>query len=169
MRLIFTLTVLALASVAAAQNVNRVNQARATAARAGQPAGARTQMGASALAPSSVGAELSAAGTVRGAGDVAGHASVRGLWQAISMFAMDTGRLPTSAEGLNALLQPPPGVKNWKGPYISVSQQRGLNDPWGMPYRFINTTPPGGRMSFTIKSNGPDRLPDTADDLSISG
>lgn len=166
--LAFCLVALLSVGAATAQYAQRAQQARA-------PVAANQARRTTAFGPSSafnpaaqMGATLSAARTVRGAAGVAGQSSVGGISQAVNMFCLDTGRLPSDAEGLNSLLQPPPGVKNWKGPYISVSPQRGLNDPWGTPYRYINTTR-GTQPSFTIKSNGPDRTPDTADDLSISG
>nr|WP_315042373.1 type II secretion system major pseudopilin GspG [uncultured Moraxella sp.] len=38
---------------------------------------------------------------------------------AIDMFKVDNGRYPTTQEGLNALLTPPQGAKNWpEGGYI---------------------------------------------------
>lgn len=39
-------------------------------------------------------------------------------------------------------------------------------DPWGTPYRI---GPNADASSFTLSSNGPDKLPDTADDLSLDG
>ncbi len=101
----------------------------------------------------------------------AASASLSGVRQALTAFNLDTGRLPTAAEGLNALLYAPPGARNWRGPYISLVTSSGrppFSDPWGNLYRLV-ITGHGARSSFTIKSNGPDGLPDTADDLSISG
>jgi type II secretion system protein G len=77
-------------------------------------------------------------------------------------FQVDTGRYPTTAEGLDALLHGPatlPG-KTWKGPYI----QKIPNDPWGHPYLY---TSPGTHnpTSYDLSSNGPDNLPNTPDDL----
>jgi general secretion pathway protein G len=110
------------------------------------------------------------AGSVSSARGTAGQASTLGLSQAINMFYLDVGRLPRSNEGLSVLLYRPPGVSNWKGPYISVNSARGaFTDPWGNQYRYIDTTVRGGMPTFMIKSNGPDGLPDTADDLSVSG
>ncbi len=39
-------------------------------------------------------------------------------------------------------------------------------DPWGTPYRI---GPNESASSFKLTSNGPDKLPDTADDLSVDG
>jgi general secretion pathway protein G len=101
---------------------------------------------------------------------VSAGASLAGLMKAVQMFRLDTGRMPRAGEGLGALIVRPADARNWRGPYISVTNRPSpLADPWGNDYRLIDTTPPGGRASFTIKSNGPDGLPDTPDDLSISG
>ena len=100
---------------------------------------------------------------------VAASASVTGIRQAVTAFYLDMGRLPTPAEGLNALLRAPEGARNWRGPYVTVPSGRPpFTDPWGNPYQLIDTSR-GGVVSFIIRSNGPDGLPNTADDLTISG
>ena len=40
------------------------------------------------------------------------------LENAIKMFKLDTGRYPTSEEGLSALLENPGRAHNWDGPYL---------------------------------------------------
>lgn len=57
---------------------------------------------------------------------------VRNIASAINTFQLDVGRLPTEAEGLNALVTQPPGVAAWAGPYM----ERLPDDPWGHPYRY---------------------------------
>src|SRR5262249_8370998 len=47
---------------------------------------------------------------------------------ALDLFYLDTGRYPTSAEGLNALVQAPSGVQIWNGPYLKGA--RVPTDPW---------------------------------------
>ena len=37
---------------------------------------------------------------------------------ALDLFYIDAGRYPTSAEGLAALSQRPPGIDAWNGPYV---------------------------------------------------
>lgn len=95
-------------------------------------------------------------------------ASMRNLAAAVTAFCADTGRLPTNGEGLLVLVERPLGLRGWRGPYLAVSSwQPGTLDPWGRGYRYINTTRPGGRQSFSIISNGPDGVPDTKDDLRL--
>lgn len=97
----------------------------------------------------------------------ASGASLVSMRTALNAFAMDMGRMPTAAEGLGALLKPPPGAKNWRGPYISsVNWRQALTDPWGNPYRYF-VTGTGRYQQHTISSDGPDRTMGTADDLKV--
>lgn len=103
---------------------------------------------------------------VSGPGSTATGASLSGLKTALAGFSSDVGRAPTTAEGLNALIYPPPGVRNWKGPYVAVTSRTPFVDPWGNPYRYAST--PNGRYTITtISSDGPDRRQNTTDDLFI--
>lgn len=51
----------------------------------------------------------------------------------LNMFSNDCGRLPTTAEGLHALITCPTNIssKLWKGPYLESPD---LRDPWGYDY-----------------------------------
>jgi len=123
-----------------------------------------TEISAQRVAPRSAG--LTRTNAV-GARQAAGSASLSGISVALSGFAADMGRMPTASEGLNALIVRPPGAKNWRGPYISTTNQRApFADPWGSQYRLVQQ-PAGTRMLYSIHSNGPDRVPGTRDDLSI--
>jgi general secretion pathway protein G len=68
---------------------------------------------------------------------------IESFGSALDLFSMDTGRYPTTAEGLEALVQRPADVAIWNGPYI-----KGSNvplDPWGHPYQYhapVDTLPP---------------------------
>src|SRR5690242_8101525 len=46
----------------------------------------------------------------------------------VEAFEIDTGRYPTAAEGLAALVSRPAGVAAWRGPYLSFLK----SDPWGL-------------------------------------
>jgi general secretion pathway protein G len=69
---------------------------------------------------------------------------------ALDNFYVDTGRYPTSAEGLPALREKPEGSKNWKGPYLKKDLP---NDPWGNPYIYRC---PGLHGSYDLISYGAD-------------
>lgn len=98
---------------------------------------------------------------------VAGNASLSGVRTALSAFAADIGRMPTTAEGLEALIKRPPGARNWRGPYVTTTNMKApFTDPWGLQYRYVQT-PAGRGFIYTIASNGPDRTPGTRDDLQI--
>ncbi len=109
-------------------------------------------------------------GAPRGARSVAAASSAVGCGKALSAFRADVGRYPTAAEGLHALIRQPAGVRNWRGPYVAVTNPaRPFADPWGNDYRLVVTPLPGSpNKSVSIRSDGPDGLPDTADDLSVT-
>jgi general secretion pathway protein G len=46
----------------------------------------------------------------------------------LDQYKLDTGRYPTSQEGLAALVKQPAGVANWVGPYVKNAES--LKDPW---------------------------------------
>lgn len=81
----------------------------------------------------------------------------------LSQFRIDCDRLPTSEEGLNALLVQPSDVTNWKGPYFEAAQVP--LDPWEHEYIYAS---PGvsGEDSFVITSVGRDNQDGTDDDVS---
>jgi general secretion pathway protein G len=79
---------------------------------------------------------------------------------AIDAFAKDTGRYPTEAEGLDALVSPPAGLSAWSGPYL----QHLKTDPWGGQYAYHAGGPKGG-AGYRIVSKGPDGLAGTDDDI----
>jgi len=80
---------------------------------------------------------------------------------ALNMFEVDCGRYPTTEEGLQALIEQPPGVEGWKQPYI---EGKVPSDPWGNPYLYRC---PGlhNHEEFDLFSYGPDGKPGTADDI----
>ena len=72
---------------------------------------------------------------------------------AVKMFKLDTGRYPSSAEGLEALMKKPDNINNWDGPYL----EKGLpKDPWGREYLYAY---PGKNYLFEITSLGADGQP----------
>lgn len=82
----------------------------------------------------------------------AAKADISNIETAINAFEIDNGRLPTTEEGLSALISQPANVTDWRGPYLS----RGLpKDPWGNPYLYRM---PGQQnpTEFDVYSTGPD-------------
>ena len=80
-------------------------------------------------------------------------------------YRIDLGDYPSTAEGLNALVAAPTaGSERWRGPYLEVSGGKVPRDPWDLPYtyRYPGVKNVGG---YDIFSNGPDKQPDTADDI----
>jgi general secretion pathway protein G len=74
------------------------------------------------------------------------------LGQALDQFRLDTGRYPTTAEGLNALVVNP-GIPGWDGPYL----KKGVPlDPWGRPYIYQC---PGSHGDYDLYSYGADGAP----------
>jgi len=59
---------------------------------------------------------------------------IRNIQSALALFKTDTGRFPTTSEGLNALLTNP-GIAHYKeGGYLDGP----LVDPWGRPYVYLS-------------------------------
>jgi type II secretion system protein G len=89
---------------------------------------------------------------------------IEDIHDALRAFHEDTGRVPTPGEGLVALVEPPPGLTNWRGPYWDP-RRRDISDPWGRPY--VYRTPPdaGTRFAVEIRSVGPDGIESTPDDV----
>ena len=73
--------------------------------------------------------------------------------KALEIFRLDTGRYPSTAEGLQALVAQPGAVSGWNGPYLTGGLP---NDPWGNAYRYANPGPNGG---IEILSLGADNAP----------
>jgi general secretion pathway protein G len=74
----------------------------------------------------------------------------------LQLFRNDTGRFPSSDEGLDALVTQPSDVKGWQGPY----PDKGVPlDPWGNPYVYEYPGPDGDENSFSIVSYGADAAP----------
>jgi general secretion pathway protein G len=75
------------------------------------------------------------------------------IGQALDHFRLDTGRYPTTTEGLNAL-NTNPGIQEWAGPYLKKLAIP--NDPWGTPYQYQS---PGTHGDYDLSSFGADKTP----------
>ena len=69
----------------------------------------------------------------------------------LDLYKLETGRYPTSQEGMLALVQQPPGVTGWNGPYLKKKTLP--KDPWGNDYHYAS---PGLHGSYDISSLGAD-------------
>ncbi|MBL6691245.1 MAG: type II secretion system major pseudopilin GspG [Pseudomonadales bacterium] len=70
---------------------------------------------------------------------------------AVNLFYLDVGRLPTSEEGLQALVREPSGVQFWQGPYLEDEVPL---DPWRNAYQYELTK--SGISDFALYSLGAD-------------
>lgn len=81
---------------------------------------------------------------------------IQSLNTALSIYKMDNFHYPSSAQGLQALVQKPSGspeAKNWNpNGYLQKLPQ----DPWGNDYQYLN---PGSRAAIDIYSFGRDGQP----------
>ena len=73
------------------------------------------------------------------------------LSASVEMFKLDTGRYPTTDEGLIVLLTAPEGLSNWDGPYVRSAGS--ITDPWNRIYAYKLTE---GSRRFEIRSLGAD-------------
>jgi general secretion pathway protein G len=65
------------------------------------------------------------------------RAQMVALEESLEQYRLDIGSFPKPEEGLQALIVPPSGAKNWQGPYL----KKGVpNDPWDRPYIYAITS-----------------------------
>jgi general secretion pathway protein G len=74
------------------------------------------------------------------------------LDKSLELFKLDTGRYPTTDEGLQALVVRPGALAGWAGPYLKGSGVPA--DPWGNAYRYAAAN---GRIE--LQSFGGDGAP----------
>ena len=84
--------------------------------------------------------------------ETAASTDISNLETALDAFQVDTGRFPTSDEGLGALLTQPGNVKTWHGPYIKKQPI----DPWSNAYvyRYPGTHNPNSYDLFSMGEDG---------------
>lgn len=71
--------------------------------------------------------------------------------KALQAYRIDTGRYPTTSQGLRALIAQPADETRWRGPYL---QSELPTDPWGSAYQY---RAPGTNKDFELLSLGKDR------------
>jgi general secretion pathway protein G len=79
---------------------------------------------------------------------------IKNLSVGLDLFLLDVGRYPTEQEGLRALVEEPPGLTTWRGPYI---KRAGVPvDPWGQPYVYHS---PGRAGDYDLYTAGEEGAP----------
>ena len=81
----------------------------------------------------------------------AARIQIESMSAALDLFYLDSGRYPTTSEGLSVLVKRPAGVAAWNGPYLKSSAVP--LDPWGHAYTYKL---PGDKSPFDIISYGSD-------------
>lgn len=90
-------------------------------------------------------------------------AQIDAFEKALEAYRLDTGKYPTSEQGLAALVVSPGGVTRWQGPYLKKAVP---DDPWGNPYTYLQ---PGTHGDYDIYSYGRDGRPGgNGDDADIT-
>jgi len=84
----------------------------------------------------------------------AAEVAMANLKGAVQLFYIDTGRYPTTDEGLSALITAPSDVGGWKGPYLDGDAD--MMDPWGRPFTYFS---PGEAGPFGLTTLGRDGQP----------
>jgi len=93
-------------------------------------------------------------GYLGGAKGDAARIQLAAFEQALDLYRLDTGRYPTTEEGLGALVTAPPGAARWNGPYLDGNSVP--TDPWGHAYVY---RVPGTEGDYDLYTLGADNRP----------
>ena len=77
-------------------------------------------------------------------------AQIDALGKALDQYRIDTGRYPSSEQGLSALYKRPNNETKWSGPYLKKNVP---NDPWDKPYLYKS---PGEHGDYDLSTLGKD-------------
>ena len=87
--------------------------------------------------------------------------------RALNAYRMNSGKYPTTKQGLAGLLKRPKGLepKEWRGPYME--SEADFTDMWGnvLHYACPGNTYPDDSKKFDLWSLGPDGTDKTEDDI----
>lgn len=89
--------------------------------------------------------------------ETAAKSQIEMLGGALDTYRLHSGQYPTTAEGLAALWEPPPGIaaSRWRGPYL----RRAIPlDPWGHAYKYLSPGEVNAR-GYDLLSFGADGEP----------
>lgn len=90
------------------------------------------------------------------------RAQIDALGKALDQYRLDTGRYPSTDQGLAALNIPPAGESRWAGPYL---QKDVPMDPWGKPYQYRSPGEHGEYDLFSFGNDGHAGGTETAADI----
>jgi len=85
---------------------------------------------------------------------------------ALDLLYLDTGRYPSSAEGLDTLVKRTGAMPGWNGPYLKGGNVP--NDPWGKPYVYRSPTERGKFQILSYGSDGQEGGTGTAADIATA-
>ena len=102
------------------------------------------------------------AGRGEQARQTAARTEISTIGSALNVFEVDMGYYPSTADGLDVLLDEPAGGDNWRGPYLDLEEIP--LDPWGNEYVYEYPARIR-RYGFDLYSVGPDGRPGTEDDI----
>ena len=88
----------------------------------------------------------------------AARAQISNFALALDAYQLDSGRYPTTEQGLKALVEKPttpPVPDNWRGPYLSKKELP--LDPWKNPYGYV--CPGTHNPDYDLFSGGKDGKP----------
>jgi general secretion pathway protein G len=89
---------------------------------------------------------------------------IESFGSALDLFYLDTGRYPTTSEGLTALVQRPTGTEVWNGPYVKGGKVP--TDPWGNAYQYRSSVENAPYEIVSYGSDGHEGGTGTAADIS---
>lgn len=81
------------------------------------------------------------------------RAQIDALQKSLDQYRIDTGRYPSTQQGLAALVTRPHGEAAWQGPYLAKAVP---TDPWSRPYVY---RAPGEHGEYDLYSLGRDGSP----------
>jgi len=76
---------------------------------------------------------------------------IKDLEQSLEMYKLDTGRYPSTDDGLAALMKKPGNVSGWNGPYLKSDVPL---DPWKREYHYKFPGDHGELDIFSYGQNG---------------
>lgn len=81
----------------------------------------------------------------------AAKVQVSQISQALDLYRLEVGRYPTQEENLVALVEAPPGLNKWNGPYLK--KKDAIIDPWGRQFLY---KVPGEHGDYDLYTFGSD-------------